>query len=66
MAAKYYVSKTAESTGEHAVHREDCSKLPSERVFLGGFSHCLNAVEAAKEFYSNVDGCEYCSKMCHR
>jgi len=66
MAAKYYVSKEAANTGKHAIHKEDCTKLPSDRIFLGGFSHCINALEAAKEFYANVDGCDYCSPMCTR
>jgi hypothetical protein len=66
MAAKYYVSKEAGNSGEHAVHKEGCSQLPSERIFLGGFSHCLNALQAAKVFYTAVDGCDYCSPMCSR
>ncbi len=64
---KYYVNKNAQPTGEHEVHEETCSYLPSpnNRKDLGEFSSCHGAVQRAKELYSNVDGCYYCCKPCH-
>lgn len=63
----YYVNKNAQSTGEHEVHTENCSYLPdmSNRQYLGYFDNCKDAMQAAKKYYNNVDGCYYCSKLCH-
>ena len=63
----YYVNDTAQSTGEHEVHTQDCKRCPGEsnRTYLGSFSNCQEAVRKAKEYYFNVDGCYHCSKPCH-
>lgn len=63
----YYVNKNAQSTGEHEVHRSDCQWLPnvSNRIYLGYYSDCKDAIRKAKEYYSNVDGCYYCCPRCH-
>ena len=63
----YYVNKNAQPTGEHEVHKVDCSRLPDldNRVYLGSHTDCHGAIEEAKKHYSNVDGCYYCSKDCH-
>jgi len=65
--AKYYVNKNAQPTGEHEVHTEDCTQgaSPENRLYLGVFSNCQDAVRAARNHYSNVDGCAYCSATCH-
>lgn len=65
--AKYYVNKQAQPTGEHEVHKEDCTYLPTEenRLYLGSFDNCHDAIKKAKEYYDNVDGCYYCSEECH-
>ena len=63
----YYVNKQAQTTGEHEVHSETCSYLPSltNRQYLGYFSDCYAALKEAKKYYSNVDGCYYCCRECH-
>lgn len=65
--ARYYVNKNAQSNGDHEVHREDCNWLPRtyNRVYLGQFSGCRNAVTEAKKHYLQVNGCYYCSYECH-
>lgn len=65
--AAYYVNKNAQSTGEHEVHRAGCSYLPDteNRVYLGDFTNCKDAVRESKKHYDNVDGCYYCSRECH-
>lgn len=67
MSAKYYVNKNAQITGEHEVHCEGCSYMPDEknRIYLGNFDSCRPAVEAAKKYYTNVDGCFHCVSACH-
>lgn len=63
----YYVNKNAQPTGEHEVHNSSCSYLPDvdNRIYLGNFSNCKDAVHEAKKYYTNVDGCYYCSRDCH-
>jgi hypothetical protein len=63
----YYVNKNAQNTGEHEVHKGDCpvGPLPENSQYLGVFSSCKDAVEKAKEYYANVDGCAVCSPACH-
>ena len=65
--AKYYVNKNAQANGDHEVHKEGCSYMPSSlnRIYLGEFSNCKDAVRKAKEYYSRVNGCYYCSNSCH-
>ncbi len=64
----YYVNKNAQSTGEHEVHTTSCNHGPlyeSNKQSLGSHSDCKSAVQAAKQYYSNVDGCYYCCNECH-
>ncbi|KAA3616833.1 MAG: hypothetical protein D8M58_17680 [Calditrichaeota bacterium] len=65
--SKYFVNKNAQSTGEHEIHKEGCSYLPDvqNRINLGDFSGCKAAMKKAKDYYTNVDGCYYCSIECH-
>ena len=67
MLIKYYVNKIAQTTGEHEVHAENCKYLPtaSNRIYLGLFDSPRKAVEEAKKYYSNVDGCFYCCYPAH-
>jgi len=62
---KYYVNNNAQSNGDHEVHREDCQYLPHNKTYLGEFSNCKPAVEAAKRYHSQVNGCKTCSNECH-
>ena len=63
----YYVNKNAQSNGDHEVHAEGCSYLPNSenRIFLGYFSTCSEAVREARNHYSQVNGCYFCSRACH-
>lgn len=63
----YFVNTEPQSTGEHEVHESGCSALPGilNRKYLGTFSHCRDAVTAARKHYSAVDGCRICSYACH-
>ena len=65
--ARYYVNKNAQANGDHEVHKSDCSFLPKEenRIYLGVFDNCKDAVRGAKKYYSQVNGCYYCSNECH-
>jgi len=63
----YYVNKNAQSNGDHEVHTGTCFYLPSieNRLYLGLFSSCADAVKEAKKTYPQSNGCYYCSKACH-
>lgn len=63
----YYVNRNAQSTGEHEVHVLDCPTPANEenRVYLGNFQTCAEAVIAARAVFENVDGCANCLPDCH-
>ena len=63
----YYVNKNAQPTGEHEVHMGSCSYLPDadNRIYLGFFLNCSDAIREAKKYFPNVDGCYYCCPNCH-
>lgn len=65
--ALYYVNDNAQSNGDHEVHKDSCSFLPTSanRTYLGSFTNCQDAVREAKKHYSKVNGCYYCSSSCH-
>lgn len=64
---KYFVNKVAQANGDHEVHKSTCSYLPLEnnRLYLGMFSNCHDAVKEAKKHYTKSNGCFYCSLECH-
>jgi hypothetical protein len=63
----YYVNKKAQTTGEHEVHKEGCPTPPdsANRLNLGFFTHCRDAVNEGRKYYTNIDGCKNCSPECH-
>lgn len=63
----YYVNKNAQINGDHEVHKASCTRLPSldNRMYLGPFSTCQEAVRKAKIHYTKSNGCYYCSNACH-
>jgi len=65
--ASYYVNRNAQTNGDHEVHVANCSWFPAPEniVYLGEFTHCQPAVEKAKEYYAQVNGCAYCCPFCN-
>ncbi len=64
---RYYVNRNAQPNGDHEVHESGCSQSPDveNRKHLGDFSNCRAAVVEAKKYYSQSNGCFYCSKACN-
>lgn len=64
---KYYLNVKPQETGEHEVHNEFCPwlKFTAKLKYLGDFNSCTEAVEEARKYYSNIDGCKACSSECH-
>ena len=65
--ANYYVNKQDQTNGDHEVHKEGCNFMPSiaNRMHLGNFSNCHDAVREAKKYYRQSNGCYYCSRECN-
>ena len=47
----YFVNKNAQANGDHEVHTSECRHIPDEenRMYLGDFNHCVDAVREAKK-----------------
>lgn len=58
----YYVNKLAMPNGEHEVHVPRCTYLPEgdNGIYVGSFTRCSEAVEAAKAHFDKVTGCRVC------
>lgn len=58
----YYVNKLARPNGEHEVHVPRCTYLPEgdNGIYVGSFTRCSEAVEAAKAHFDKVTGCRVC------
>jgi predicted secreted protein len=63
--AYYYVNNDPQPTGEHEVHKQGCSFMPSDKKYLGYHTDCNDAVKEAKKTYKKVDGCYFCCRACH-
>lgn len=65
--ARYYVNKNAQNNGDHEVHKSGCSYMPDteNRLYLGDFDNCKDAIKEAKKTYSKSNGCYYCCNECH-
>ncbi|MDQ0727132.1 hypothetical protein QFZ21_002132 [Microbacterium sp. W4I20] len=66
----YIVNRNAQpGSRDHEVHNADsgCQYMPtwSNQIALGNFSSCSGAVQAAQNYYSDVNGCYYCANDCH-
>lgn len=67
---KFYAYKYVDNNGRHEVHTHDCNFLPNaeNRVYLGDFNNCNEAINYAKTQYPkhNFDGCYHCCRTCHK
>lgn len=63
--ARYCVNNSAQDNGDHEVHKQGCDFWPSKRTELGDFTNCRDAVRTAKRYYSQSNGCYFCSRECH-
>ena len=63
----YYVNKNAQDNGDHEVHQSGCQFMPKDenRLYLGIFDNCFDAVREAKKHYLQSNGCKFCSEPCH-
>ena len=64
---KYYVNKNARSDRIHPTHKEGCIDMPQDRdrLYLGSFKTCQEALAEANKHYMKVTGCFFCSSDCY-
>lgn len=62
----YYVSKQAQSNGNHEIHVPRCTYLPEgdNSRYLGAFVNCNDALRAARSEYPKAAGCACCCPAC--
>ena len=63
---QYVVNSRAQFGGEHEVHQRGCAHFPSRYIQLGHHESCHTAVERARQYFGNVDGCFFCCHPCHK
>lgn len=65
----YCVNKTQQANGDHEVHDTSAERwcLPSQanRQDLGYHSGCSSAVQTARSYFTQVNGCAHCASACH-
>lgn len=64
---QYFLNNTAQSNGDHEVHKEGCIYLQFvvSKTNLGYHDNCSSAVTAARVIHRTADGCKTCSLACH-
>lgn len=65
---RFIVNKNEQPNGDHEVHKLDfCNQLPisENQLYLGDYQTCQEAVREARKYYTQVNGCYYCSEYCH-
>jgi|GEM_PF-115495 len=64
---QYCVNKTAQLNGDHEVHAQGCIFWPHpvNTLSLDWHEDCRSAMQTARAFYRQVNGCRYCSPACH-
>ena len=64
--SSYYVRIKPQLNGTNAIHKDDCPFLPSieNRIYLGEFNNCTDAVREARMNFPQVSGCPFCSTEC--
>lgn len=62
----YYVNNNAQSNGDHKVHTTSCVYFPVDKKCFGSFLNCQDAIQEAKQTYSQSNGCFWCSKKYHK
>jgi hypothetical protein len=61
----YYVNNRAQENRDHEVHKERCIYMPNDKLYLGMYRTCSEAVKEALKYYKRSNGCKMCSAECH-
>ena len=62
--SSYYVRIKPQLNGTYAVHKKNCPFLPpaGNRLYLGEFNNCYDAVCKARQYFSEAENCYFCSR----
>lgn len=65
---KYYLDNKSLLNGNFSVHKENCPFLPgaNQRIYLGKYDSCEDAVRTAKIICIRSNGCYFCNKSSSR
>ena len=61
----YYVNVDAKNTEGHEVHKLGCDYFPINPIYLGPFSDLQEALEKARRYYPEAEGCQNCCAPRH-
>lgn len=68
----YYLNTNEQTSGDYEVHCETCKFMPDidNRLYLGYFSNCADAVARAKALRpylsKHINGCWFCCRPCNK
>lgn len=62
----FFISTEQKGIEKYQIHQEGCEFLPNfnERIYLGIFKKCDEALDEAKKVSENLKVCPFCSKEC--
>lgn len=62
--SKYFVRVKPQLNGINAVHKENCPFLDDVKLkkYLGEFQSSHEALMESKKYFSNTEGCSFCTK----
>jgi hypothetical protein len=61
----YYANRRHQPNGDTEVHTSQCHYFPKKGLYLGDFASCAPAVEQAKRYFVNPNGCAHCCPDCN-
>lgn len=65
MKQKYFVNRVPQFNLDHEVHVQGCKYMPENKIDLGEFTNCFEAVRESKKHYSQTNGCFFCCNPCN-
>ena len=65
--AYYRVNNNPQNNGDHEVHEQSCTHYAGLTDYqeLGDHPNCHSAVDIARLHHNQVNGCFFCSLLCH-
>ena len=65
--AYYRVNNNQQTNGDHEVHKQGCTYYAGLTNYqaLGDHPDCHSAVNTARKHHKQVNGCFFCSPLCH-
>jgi hypothetical protein len=58
--AHYFIDNRKQPDGAHEVHSQGCSRMATDKHYLGDFGHFLEAMMEARKTHWDTSGCVRC------